>query len=226
MTPSAMGQPFPVRAAPWGTLASVSLHAGLAALLFLATPTRRFEAPPPHGIAVELVTAADLAAALAKFRPPPVLAVPAPPRPSELPVEVAPPSGDVMVRATHLYTAEILADPKNRQVRDTLPTLADGERIVQLCNVEGLEQIGRADAAFAPDILVPYAMNDTVLTGGVLVADGAAFRSGHDWYAIRFRCTVAANYAGVDDFEFAIGEPIPRDEWAAHSLTAADEDLE
>jgi hypothetical protein len=84
--------------------------------------------------------------------------------------------------------------------------------------MEGLEQIRRADPHYNPDVLVSYAMADTTVDGLTLSADGGAFHSGRSWYAIRLRCTISADYAGVDDFEFALGPPIPKSEWSSHNL--------
>ncbi len=95
---------------------------------------------------------------------------------------------------------------------------------MQLCNIEGLEQIRRAEPKYDPDTLVPYAMADNSLDGMTLSADGGAFHSGRGWYAIRFRCTASADYLGVTDFEFSIGQPIPRSEWDSHGLPAQYED--
>jgi hypothetical protein len=127
-----------------------------------------------------------------------------------------------MIRATQLFSAGILADPRSRNALDGLRQLATGERIVQLCNVEAMEQVHRWKAEFQPDFLVAYAMADTVLSGRALRADGGALRSKGNWYNIKYRCEVSPDIARVAAFEFAVGTEIPREEWEAHSLTAND----
>ena len=57
-----------------------------------------------------------------------------------------------------------------------------------------------------------------------MVAAGAAFRSGHNWYAIRFNCTVGHDLASVVAFQFMVGDPVPESQWDSHGLNAADED--
>ena len=109
-------------------------------------------------------------------------------------------------------------------IRRTLDTIAPSERLVQLCNIEGLEQIRRGAPDYAPDTLVPYAMSDSLTAGLTLSAPGAAFRSRRRWFGIAFKCTVAADLASVTAFEFKLGEPIPRSEWTAHDLNAEDEE--
>ena len=108
------------------------------------------------------------------------------------------------------------------RIRQTLTTIADSERVVQLCNIEGLEQIRRAEPKYDPDTLVSYAMADPVAAGMTLSAPGGAFRSRRKWYGISFKCTAAPDYQGVTAFEFKLGEPIPQDQWEEHNLNAED----
>jgi hypothetical protein len=93
---------------------------------------------------------------------------------------------------------------------------------VQLCNIEGLEQIKRAAPTYAPDTLVPYAMADMDGSGLTLIAGGGAFRSRRRWFGITFRCTAAPDYSGVTAFSFKLSTEIPRDQWEAHNLNAED----
>lgn len=135
-------------------------------------------------------------------------------------------SETAVVRATEFFAARTLADPRSRAAREALQQLATGERIVQLCNVEAMEQVHRWDADFQPDFLVAYAMADPVLSGRVLRAEGGAFRSRRNWYNIRFKCEIAPDMAKVVAFEFSVGSAIPREEWEAHALSADDQATE
>jgi hypothetical protein len=110
------------------------------------------------------------------------------------------------------------------RIRQTLTQFADSERIVQLCNIEGLEQIKRSEPDYAPDALVAYAMSDPLSSGLTLTAAGGAFRSRRKWYGVSLRCTVAPDYQGVTAFEFTVGDAIPQDQWEAHNLNAEDAD--
>jgi len=111
-----------------------------------------------------------------------------------------------------------------KKMRATLETFAPGERLVQLCNIEGLEQIRRGAPGYDPDTLVSYAMSDPLTAGMTLSAPGAAFRSRRRWYGVAFKCTVAADLESVTAFEFKVGKPIPQNEWEAHNLNAEDAD--
>ena len=126
--------------------------------------------------------------------------------------------------ATKFYAAGILKEPGMERIRAALGRIDPGERIVQLCNIEGLEQIRRATPSFDPDTLVAYAMADTTTTGMTLGATGGAFRSRRKWYGVAFQCTVAADYSGVTAFSFKLGAVIPEDQWEDHNLNAEDED--
>lgn len=230
-------QPSPVRRPPWGMAASVSVHLALLLLLLLYTSVRPLEVqqpPQPQSIEVQLVpppqqlappTAAPLSLPETTSTPA-VPAATAPVIPPAKPTPAAHPTPGGMTKATQLFAASILKEPSSAKIRKTLSTFADSEKLMQLCNMEGLEQIRRANPKFNPDVLVSYAMSDTSVDGMTLIADGGAFHTGRNWYAIRLRCTVAADYSGVDDFEFAIGAPIPRNEWDSHNLPMQYDDQE
>ena len=195
----------PVSRLPWGIVLSVGTHALVGALLLLFARVRPLEAPAeqqPDAIAVEIVAPPE----------PVTTGKPAPqPAPAEVqrdPGRSAPPgtasaststakdrrSG--MLHATQFFAAGILREPASRKLRQTLSTFADSERIVQLCNMEGIEQIRRADRRYDPDVVVSYALADTTVDGLTLSADGGAFHSGRGWYGLRFRCTVSARLPG------------------------------
>jgi hypothetical protein len=223
------------RSIPWGTMASLALHCGLALALLMLTPARDLVLPEPPTVNVEIVTAEQFAALQpAEVAPPPIIAAPAP---SELgvspaPGERLPESGPLVpdlpdtpiVTATEFYSANLLRQPDMQRIRQSLTGFADSERMVQICNIEALEQIRRAAPAFDPDTMVAYAMSDMVWRGLTLSAAGAAFRSRRKWYGIAFNCTVAPGYEGVTAFDFKLGDPIPESEWEEHSLNTEDAD--
>ena len=63
MTDLSVYAPSPTaRQIPWGTMASVALHAGLALTLLLASPLRHLVVPEPQPVAVEIVTPAQYGA--------------------------------------------------------------------------------------------------------------------------------------------------------------------
>ena len=226
----------PVRRPPWGMAASISVHLVLVALLLLYTAVQPLtvQPQPPQSIEVQLVPpprqpAPAAPTPLSVPGPESAPAVPAATAPAAPPVKSAPaalPTPGGMTKATQLFATSILKEPSSAKIRKTLSTFADSEKLVQLCNMEGLEQIRRANPKFNPDVLVSYAMSDTTVEGMTLIADGGAFHTGKSWYAIRLRCTVSPDYGGVDDFQFAIGVPIPRNEWGSHNLPVQYDDQE
>jgi hypothetical protein len=222
---------------PWGTAASFGLHALLLAAIVLLSPLRQLVVPPPLPLTVQIVTQAQFEALQPQTSAPPQLTVPvsapaadaAPPAPAEQRLTPSAPlkpdlPADKTYKATRFYSAGILKEPSMARIRQTLTTLADSERVVQLCNIEGLEQIRRAEPKYDPDTLVSYAMSDTISTGLTLSASGGAFRSRRKWYGIAFKCTVAPNYEGVTAFEFKLGNPIPEDQWEDHNLNVEDKE--
>jgi hypothetical protein len=228
------------RELPWGTAASVALHGLLLVAAVLVSPLRPLVVPPPAPVAVEIVTPAQFA----NLQRPGRAEVAAPARRLAAPAPMAatnatsddstrlPPSPPLQPdlpetktwRATRFYAATILSEPGMAHIRKAFGTLASSEKLMQLCNIEGLEQIRRTLPQYDPDTLVPYAMREPLVTGLRLSAAGGAFRSRRKWYEIAFQCTVAADLGGVTAFEFRVGEAIPPDQWDAHNLNAEDAD--
>ncbi|YBV98186.1 DUF930 domain-containing protein [Phyllobacteriaceae bacterium JZ32] len=146
-------------------------------------------------------------------------APPKSPAPPEAPAQ-APSTAPSMIRATSLYAARTLADPRNRQAREGLAQLAGPDRMEQLCNAEAMEQIHHWREDFDPDRLVAYAMGDTRIDGDMFIADSAAFRSKRQWYNVKFRCGLTSDFKTVASFEFQVGDAIPRAEWEEHNLAS------
>ncbi len=61
-------------------------------------------------------------------------------------------------------------------------------------------------------------MEDPKMVGAAFSADGAALHSKRDWYRLQFKCELTPDHKKVAAFEFLVGDPIPRTEWAEHSL--------
>lgn len=211
-----------------GTAGSLLVHLLGFGLALALAPVRPLPAPPQRIIEVDIVapprptptpTPAQTAA-----RP----AAPSSPVGGEAPGEVAPGPAESGTGtggrhvASEFHAAAILAEPGSAGLRRTLATFADSERVAQLCNIEGIEQIRLAEPAFAPDTIVGYAFADLMQRGLTLTATGGAFRSRRRWYGLSYTCTVGADLASVTAFSFEVGEAIPEAEWDAHSLTAED----
>ncbi|MEO5805041.1 DUF930 domain-containing protein [Devosia sp.] len=215
-------------------LVSIVLHAAMLAMLMLLLTTPKLQQPHPRVVDVDIVTEQQFrkiampAAAPISPQPPVALSTTAP----EMLLPVAPPApkpqsatdAGGMTTATRFFTGRILDDPKNRQIKQTLPRLGPNERIIQLCNIEGLEQLRLASAGQVPDSLDPSAMNETTIIGDSLDAPGGAYRLDKKWYAVSLTCKVGGDRLSVVDFKFRIGAAIPRDQWESHNLI--DEDIE
>jgi hypothetical protein len=219
----------------WQLCGSLLLHAAaLAALIFLQPAA----APKPSGeepIHVEIVAAPRLHPTIEtkpdvalKHQPSPLTAEKIIEAAKSRPVEKlepartteAKPDPDALIIAKALYSARLLADRHNRSAREAMKTLAVDERIIQLCDIEAMEQVRRAEAALKPDYVIAYAMADLKLSAHQVDAQGGAFLSHRNWYGLKFRCDVSPDDSKVVSFAFLVGEPIPKSEWASHNLTA------
>lgn len=211
-----------------GPGASLALHLALALLVFLWPPSRQAGPPPERGIEVEIVSlpqtgrpeSADYGAA-GEAEAQPSGTAPGPSvdtAPPEHALVAAPRAAPTMIRATRMLAADSLADPASRQARLALLTLAEDDRMEQLCAVEAMEQIHAWRGDITPDRLVTYAISDPDVSLNTLVADGAAFRNARRWYTVSFRCEVTSDRERVVAFEFRVGEPVPQEEWERRNL--------
>jgi len=208
--------------AAWGLPGSLLLHAPLIAAIALVPVAAPMRPAPVAGIVVELLSAPPEAAApegrAGAATRAPAAALPArrapPPATAERPQDAVP----AMIRAQTMLSAKALADPRSRQARAALAGMDDGERRIQLCNIEAMSQLQAWRATLAPDQVVAYATADVVVAGATVAAAGAAFRSGGRWFALRYRCAIAAGGPTVDAFDFLVGDAIPRDRWEDYGL--------
>ena len=125
-----------------------------------------------------------------------------------------------MVAATRFYSAAALSEPRNAQARAALGQLSDDEKAVQVCNLEAMEQAAHRDETLSPDFVVAYATAAIRFEDDRVLADGAALRSKREWRALRYRCRVRPDRAGVVGFSFALDGAISRDRWQDISLSA------
>lgn len=223
---------------------SLVLHLVIGVLLLAFLPKVEPIRPPPEdSIDVQVVSAPAIAA------PSPRPAVQAPPDDHEVKAaaaaqEAAPAAPETasreaspslpalpkpvisgppqLVQAKELFSKKTLASPRSRKAREMLGTLSGGERNLQLCNLEALEQINRLRPGSAPDLVAPYAMKAEKVKGTSVEVEGGAFRSKRNWFNIRFNCEVDPTGQAVVAFAFAIGDAIPRAEWQEHNLVADD----
>ncbi|MFT0859716.1 DUF930 domain-containing protein [Ancylobacter sp. G4_0304] len=139
-------------------------------------------------------------------------------RPAAVPPVTTRPDG--MIHPSTMLSQKALAESANRPLRRQLATLADEEHIAQLCDLEAMEQIHAWKREVQPDRLVDYALSDPRLEEATFIAHGAAFRAGHQWYELSYRCELDAARRLVTGFSFKVGPPIAREEWSALNLPA------
>ena len=199
------------------TAASMLLHGGLLVAVALMVPRPALVVSPPRPVSVDIVTEADVAALEA------AAPLATPPTDAPAPSGAAVPNSSTHV-ATNFFAGAILREPAMRKLRATFDTIAPDEKLVQLCNIEGIEQVRRAEPGLDPDTIVPYAMADMISAGLRITAPGAALRSRRRWYRLSFTCDIAPTRDGVVAYTFSLGAEIPQSDWDAHDLNAADAD--
>lgn len=227
-----------------GLWASALLHALALALLLAMAGVRTLPpspveeivsvevvAPPPSQEKAGRPQPAQAAPPSFSAAPPPQARVPGKSVPEAPPPAVLPSPGEQpaetetfpgLIAATALYSAQVMADPRSRQARSMMKQLDKRERMLQLCNLEGMQQVSRHGRDFQPDFLVAYAMGDVRMNGQQIIADGAAFRSKGNWFAMRYECGLNPDGQAIADFAFSVGKPVPREQWSARNLVASD----
>lgn len=91
-------------------------------------------------------------------------------------------------------------------------------RLEQICDLEAMERIRKETAKFRPDRAKSDIIARPEHRGNILKADGAAFRSGHNWYQLSFTCEATVDHMGVISFNYSIGQMIPESKWNEYGL--------
>ena len=99
-----------------------------------------------------------------------------------------------------------------------LNALAPEERREQRCDMEAMQRIKEDTKSFRPDKVIAYTFGDPVREGDAIEAPGAVFRSGGDWYRLKYECRTGDQGLKVLSFDYKIGDRIPREEWGQHYL--------
>lgn len=230
------------RSSRWCVILSFLLHALLLPAFFLSPAREPNSVSPDRSITVEIVTQAPAPPQPNRSGISPADSLPTPPPPaatyspndskaSTPPTESSntPPQKALVndnektfVKPSHMLSQEVLADHRSRQAQDELKQLAPADQIEQLCNLEAMAQVGTWSKSLKPDRVVAYAMADLEFSGTDFIAKGAAIHSEQDWYRLQFKCQLTPDKEKVVAFEFRMGDAIPRDIWAEHSLPDED----
>lgn len=99
-----------------------------------------------------------------------------------------------------------------------LNKLAPEERLEQRCDIEAMERIAKEQKGMKPDKVIAYAFGDPDVASDSIKASGAVFRSGGEWYRLRYKCQIATKTLGIRDFDYKVGEKVPESQWAKHYL--------
>lgn len=106
----------------------------------------------------------------------------------------------------------------SENIKAQLARLTPEERLEQRCDIEAMEQLGALKSGFAPDRVVSYTFSPADVSNNTVHAKGAAFRSKGQWFRLKYKCTVELKTLDVTDFEFDLGEEIPRSDWQRYYL--------
>ncbi|WP_249780137.1 DUF930 domain-containing protein [Bradyrhizobium sp. dw_411] len=94
----------------------------------------------------------------------------------------------------------------------SLSRLDPETRLEQVCDLEAMNRIGRADRAKSDVISHP------IHNGNMLTASGGAFRQKGKWYQFSFVCKATPDHLKVLSFSYKAGELIPEQKWSSYGL--------
>ena len=104
-----------------------------------------------------------------------------------------------------------------RMIR-SLQRLDPNERLMQLCDITAMSEIGRSAKGMRPDRAMLNALSPPKVDGNVAKGDGGAFRSKGLWYQFAFTCATRPDRLKVLTFTYQLGNPIPRQSWSTLGL--------
>ena len=99
-----------------------------------------------------------------------------------------------------------------------LNVLAPEERLEQRCDIEAMERIAKEQKGMKPDKVIAYAFGDPDVAPDSINASGAVFRSGGEWYRLRYKCQIAPSTLGIRNFDYKVGDKVPEAQWAKHYM--------
>lgn len=99
-----------------------------------------------------------------------------------------------------------------------LRLLAPEDRLVQLCDFTAMQRIGKEHKTFRPDRAVADASKVSRVKEHTVMAEGGAFRSKGDWYALSYTCAATPDHMKVTSFKYKIGDEIPEAKWKEYGL--------
>ncbi|KWV46688.1 hypothetical protein AS026_14915 [Rhizobium altiplani] len=113
-----------------------------------------------------------------------------------------------LTEAKTLFSQNMTNDPVARTAMGDLPRSV---RVDQLCGTELRQQLMHGSPSYRPELLPSYRLSK----GTVLQVRKGAFRAAGRWYDVSFRCEVDDGATKIQSFSFAVGNPVPRSEWAS-----------
>ncbi|WP_210104101.1 MULTISPECIES: DUF930 domain-containing protein [Rhizobium/Agrobacterium group] len=114
--------------------------------------------------------------------------------------------------------AALPAHAIDSRIARQLDALTPEERREQRCDIEAMNRIAKEEAGFKPDKVIAYTFGDTIEKGDLIRAPGAVFRSGGDWYRLKYKCQTANDGLAITTFDYKVGSKIPRDQWPEYYL--------
>lgn len=121
---------------------------------------------------------------------------------------------------TPVETAEATPSPDDSEAPVATTAMNDiprGIRAGELCVTELRRQLLVSVPPYLPNLLPTYRLDE----GTILQVRKGAFRSTTGWFNLQFRCEIDEAATRVVSFDFNVGAPVPRAEWASRGLPAS-----
>lgn len=99
-----------------------------------------------------------------------------------------------------------------------LMALEPNTRLIQVCNLSGLQTLGRDKAIAKVDRVLVDAISPPAVEGNTAKGSGGAVRSGKQWYRFSFTCALTPDRMKATAFTYKIDRQIPKEQWEKFNL--------
>ena len=123
-----------------------------------------------------------------------------------------------LIAACVLLAGSVPAGAFSAALTKQLKELSGTTRFVQACSLQALLEIAKDKNGLKPTHAVVDALGNPSMKDNVMKGNTGAVRSRDKWYRYSFTCVTTPDHLQVTSFNYKIGNPIPKEQWASYNL--------
>ena len=125
---------------------------------------------------------------------------------------------NILLIPAFILTVMTAAGAADSRFIASLSKLDPQTRLEQVCDLEAVNHIGKAEKLPRPDRAKANVITAPWIHGDMIEGTGGAFRSGGKWYAFSFTCKGSPDHLRVLSFTYKVGALIPKEKWPEYGL--------